>query len=186
CAPDAARLQAEALEQAKRELEESQTQTAYKLALTVINESIERANKYHTLMTSLSKKYAHDLSTDTQPRGLTGGVLRDYQLEGFRWLADKYFIGESGILADEMGLGKTSTTLSARAPRQRFAPWRAAFLNDVRVHAGSACVLAVQVISLFIWLHENKLYSPCIIITPLTTVGNWINEMHTYVCRAHG
>eukprot|EP00537_Pseudo-nitzschia_pungens_P005463 CAMPEP_0172360814 /NCGR_PEP_ID=MMETSP1060-20121228/4775_1 /TAXON_ID=37318 /ORGANISM="Pseudo-nitzschia pungens, Strain cf. cingulata" /LENGTH=839 /DNA_ID=CAMNT_0013082903 /DNA_START=121 /DNA_END=2640 /DNA_ORIENTATION=+ len=44
----------------------------------------------------------------TQPSNLTKGcVLKDYQLEGVRWLASLYENGVSGILADEMGLGKT-------------------------------------------------------------------------------
>jgi ATP-dependent DNA helicase len=44
----------------------------------------------------------------TQPKVLTKGcVLKDYQLEGVRWLASLYENGVSGILADEMGLGKT-------------------------------------------------------------------------------
>lgn len=34
-------------------------------------------------------------------------TLKDYQLEGVRWLASLYENGVSGILADEMGLGKT-------------------------------------------------------------------------------
>ena len=34
-------------------------------------------------------------------------VLKDYQLEGIRWLASLFENGVSGILADEMGLGKT-------------------------------------------------------------------------------
>ncbi|RLN64610.1 hypothetical protein BBP00_00003367 [Phytophthora kernoviae] len=42
-----------------------------------------------------------------QPRLLTGGTLRDYQLEGIRWLCNLFENGLNGILADEMGLGKT-------------------------------------------------------------------------------
>lgn len=42
-----------------------------------------------------------------QPKLLTGGVLRDYQLEGIRWLCNLFENGLNGILADEMGLGKT-------------------------------------------------------------------------------
>ncbi|MDF7663547.1 SNF2-related protein [Bifidobacterium sp. ESL0763] len=55
------------------------------------------------------------------PQALAG-VLRPYQVEGFRWLnavADKGF---GGILADEMGLGKTVQMLSyllARRDEQR-------------------------------------------------------------------
>lgn len=42
-----------------------------------------------------------------QPAFLTGGTLRDYQLEGIRWLCNLFENGLNGILADEMGLGKT-------------------------------------------------------------------------------
>lgn len=43
-----------------------------------------------------------------QPPNLSKGCkLKDYQLEGVRWLTSLYENGVSGILADEMGLGKT-------------------------------------------------------------------------------
>ncbi|KAL3831416.1 hypothetical protein ACJMK2_023167 [Sinanodonta woodiana] len=41
------------------------------------------------------------------PSLLTGGKLRSYQIEGFRWLKTLFENGVNGILADEMGLGKT-------------------------------------------------------------------------------
>jgi ATP-dependent DNA helicase len=41
-----------------------------------------------------------------QPPNLAEGCkLKDYQLEGVRWLVSLYENGVSGILADEMGLG---------------------------------------------------------------------------------
>lgn len=43
-----------------------------------------------------------------QPPNLAAGChLKDYQLEGVRWLSTLFENGVSGILADEMGLGKT-------------------------------------------------------------------------------
>mmetsp|Transcript_1513 Transcript_1513/g.2056 ORF Transcript_1513/g.2056 Transcript_1513/m.2056 type:complete len:788 (-) Transcript_1513:75-2438(-) len=43
-----------------------------------------------------------------QPPNLAKGcLLKDYQLEGVRWLVSLFENGVSGILADEMGLGKT-------------------------------------------------------------------------------
>jgi ATP-dependent DNA helicase len=42
-----------------------------------------------------------------QPAIMVGGTLKDYQIEGLRWLATLYDQGLNGILADEMGLGKT-------------------------------------------------------------------------------
>ncbi|KAG7263430.1 hypothetical protein CRUP_015530, partial [Coryphaenoides rupestris] len=42
-----------------------------------------------------------------QPKLLTGGVMRWYQIEGIEWLRMLWENGINGILADEMGLGKT-------------------------------------------------------------------------------
>ncbi|KAG0370323.1 hypothetical protein BGZ54_006899 [Gamsiella multidivaricata] len=43
-----------------------------------------------------------------QPKLVTGGILRDYQLAGVEWMVSLYENGLNGILADEMGLGKAS------------------------------------------------------------------------------
>ncbi|KAI8322154.1 hypothetical protein GQ54DRAFT_297587 [Martensiomyces pterosporus] len=47
-----------------------------------------------------------------QPKLITGGVMKEFQLEGFEWLASLYENGANGILADEMGLGKTLQTIA--------------------------------------------------------------------------
>lgn len=47
----------------------------------------------------------HDLTMATQPKIMTGGTMRDYQLEGLTWMYEVCLQGMSGILADEMGLG---------------------------------------------------------------------------------
>lgn len=39
--------------------------------------------------------------------GLTGVILRDYQLRGVQWLYQCFLNGNGCILGDEMGLGKT-------------------------------------------------------------------------------
>ena len=46
---------------------------------------------------------------------LLRGTLREYQMEGFYWLADRYNHNANGILADEMGLGKTIQTITLLA-----------------------------------------------------------------------
>lgn len=46
---------------------------------------------------------------------LLRATLREYQKEGFNWLADRYEHGANGILADEMGLGKTIQTITLLA-----------------------------------------------------------------------
>jgi SWI/SNF-related matrix-associated actin-dependent regulator of chromatin subfamily A member 5 len=46
-----------------------------------------------------------------QPSILTGGTLREYQLQGLNWLIHLYDNGINGILADEMVRGPTAFRL---------------------------------------------------------------------------
>ncbi|CAG8529973.1 4347_t:CDS:10 [Diversispora eburnea] len=80
-----------------------------------------------------------------QPKLVTGGVLREYQLTGVEWLVSLYDNGLNGILADEMGLGKT-----------------------------------LQTIAFFAYLWERKIYGPFLIVAPLSTLANWISEIHRF------
>eukprot|EP00633_Aureoumbra_lagunensis_P008712 CAMPEP_0197309632 /NCGR_PEP_ID=MMETSP0891-20130614/8221_1 /TAXON_ID=44058 ORGANISM="Aureoumbra lagunensis, Strain CCMP1510" /NCGR_SAMPLE_ID=MMETSP0891 /ASSEMBLY_ACC=CAM_ASM_000534 /LENGTH=153 /DNA_ID=CAMNT_0042794817 /DNA_START=118 /DNA_END=576 /DNA_ORIENTATION=+ len=50
-----------------------------------------------------------------QPRCITGGTMRNYQLEGLNWMIRLRANGLNGILADEMGLGKTLQSISMLA-----------------------------------------------------------------------
>nr|XP_010932567.1 uncharacterized protein LOC105053188 [Elaeis guineensis] len=54
-------------------------------------------------------KLAHSVKEiiNEQPISLQGGKLREYQMNGLRWLVSLYNNHLNGILADEMGLGKT-------------------------------------------------------------------------------
>ncbi len=54
---------------------------------------------------------ARKVGMSAQPALVSGGKMRDYQLEGLTWLTCLYQIGLNGILADEMGLGKTGINL---------------------------------------------------------------------------
>ncbi|KAF9952628.1 hypothetical protein BGZ65_005150, partial [Modicella reniformis] len=42
-----------------------------------------------------------------QPSYITGGTLKDYQMDGLNWLRYNHWKNVNSILADEMGLGKT-------------------------------------------------------------------------------
>ncbi|KAI5301502.1 hypothetical protein KEM56_001654 [Ascosphaera pollenicola] len=53
-----------------------------------------------------------DLVATQQPSLVTGGQMREYQLEGLEWLKSLWMNGLCGILADEMGLGKTVQAIS--------------------------------------------------------------------------
>mmetsp|Transcript_3344 Transcript_3344/g.4278 ORF Transcript_3344/g.4278 Transcript_3344/m.4278 type:complete len:788 (+) Transcript_3344:91-2454(+) len=63
-----------------------------------------------------SKHASSSLPIFIQPPNLAPGcILKDYQLEGVRWMTSLYENGVSGILADEMGLGKTIQVISVIA-----------------------------------------------------------------------
>ncbi|KAF2014304.1 ISWI chromatin-remodeling complex ATPase ISW2 [Aaosphaeria arxii CBS 175.79] len=67
-----------------------------------------------------------DLKSARQPRLVTGGTMRSYQLEGLEWMLSLYNNGINGILADEMGLGKTIQTISLLAhlwEKQSYGPF---------------------------------------------------------------
>ena len=55
------------------------------------------------------------------PRGLNA-ELRDYQLDGFRWLARLGELGFGACLADDMGLGKTVQLIALLLHRARTGP----------------------------------------------------------------
>ncbi|HEY0464635.1 MAG TPA: DEAD/DEAH box helicase, partial [Polyangiaceae bacterium] len=55
------------------------------------------------------------------PRGLNA-ELRDYQLDGFRWLARLGELGFGACLADDMGLGKTVQLIALLLHRARSGP----------------------------------------------------------------
>ena len=47
-----------------------------------------------------------------QPACITGGEMREYQIEGLKWLVKQHDSGVGGVLGDEMGLGKTLQCIS--------------------------------------------------------------------------
>ncbi|XP_020090033.1 chromatin structure-remodeling complex protein SYD isoform X2 [Ananas comosus] len=67
---------------------------------------LESNEKYYQLAHSV-KEVIND-----QPSYLKGGKLREYQMNGLRWLVSLYNNHLNGILADEMGLGKTVQVIS--------------------------------------------------------------------------
>ncbi|XP_024518394.1 chromatin structure-remodeling complex protein SYD [Selaginella moellendorffii] len=62
---------------------------------------LESNEKYYLLAHSVKE------SIPSQPASLHGGTLREYQMNGLRWLVSLYNNHLNGMLADEMGLGKT-------------------------------------------------------------------------------
>ncbi|KTW30617.1 hypothetical protein T552_00333 [Pneumocystis carinii B80] len=87
------------------------------------------------------------LSMFSQPKLITGCVLRDYQLAGVEWLASLYENGLNGILADEMGLGKTLQTISFLA-----------FLREKGTYG--PFLIAAPLSTISNWVSEFKKFSP--------------------------
>ncbi|OIW28599.1 hypothetical protein CONLIGDRAFT_578119 [Coniochaeta ligniaria NRRL 30616] len=86
-----------------------------------------------------------------QPKCLTGGTMRKYQLEGLTWLMKLCEQGLSGILADEMGLvGKTVQTISAIA-----------LLREQENYLGPHLIVA-PLSTLSNWMAEFKHWTPTI------------------------
>uniref|UniRef100_A0A7S0IUA5 Uncharacterized protein n=1 Tax=Calcidiscus leptoporus TaxID=127549 RepID=A0A7S0IUA5_9EUKA len=76
------------------------------------------------------------------------GELRQYQIDGVRWLANLYQNGISGILADEMGLGKTLQCISLLC-----------WLREVKGLERPFLVLAPKS-TLTNWMREFKNWAP--------------------------
>ncbi|MCJ1250481.1 hypothetical protein MMC30_007709 [Trapelia coarctata] len=110
--------------------------------LTMAEALEEAAQEHNNTPTAIG---AQNLRSANQPKLVTGGVMRQYQLEGLHWLTSLYENGLNGILADEMGLGKT-----------------------------------IQTISFLAFLREKRTYGPFLIVAPLSTLSNWIEEFEKW------
>ncbi|PWY77482.1 swi2/snf2-like protein [Aspergillus heteromorphus CBS 117.55] len=75
-----------------------------------VQEALEHAaDEYEANPTALG---GQELVATQQPALVTGGKMKEYQLEGLEWLKSLWMNGLCGILADEMGLGKTIQAIS--------------------------------------------------------------------------
>ncbi|WP_435744568.1 SNF2-related protein [Nocardioides sp. SYSU DS0663] len=87
------------------------------------------------------------------PPGMAG-LLRGYQLDGFRWLAFLHDAGLGGILADDMGLGKTLQALALVGHARR---------------AGAGPFLVVAPTSVVPgWVREAALHAPDLEVRAVT------------------
>ncbi|KRD37174.1 hypothetical protein ASE27_06985 [Oerskovia sp. Root918] len=101
------------------------------------------------------------------PEGLHAS-LRDYQLDGLRWLARLTGLGLGACLADDMGLGKTVTLIALHLHRARPRP------DDAAAPTGEAAGAG-----------------PTLVVCPASLLGNWEQEIRRFapgvaVRRFHG
>ncbi|KAI0520811.1 SNF2 family N-terminal domain-containing protein [Xylaria bambusicola] len=90
------------------------------------------------------------LALKDQPKIMSGGTMRDYQLEGLTWMYEICLQGMSGILADEMGLGKTIQVISL-----------VALLREQEEYFGPHLVIA-PLSTLSNWQDEFRKWTPTI------------------------
>lgn len=81
-------------------------------ALGVVGEQTARWRKRVGRLLQARESAASSLASLPVPSTLRT-ELRDYQVEGYRWLATLRSLGLGGVLADDMGLGKTLQVLAA-------------------------------------------------------------------------
>lgn len=92
-----------------------------------------------------------------QPVLITGGTMKDYQLDGLEWLVTLYENGLNGILADEMGLGKTLECIALMA-----------YLLEHRVKGPFLVVAPLSTVGN--WCREFKTFAPRIKVLNYTGV----------------
>ncbi|XP_071909795.1 uncharacterized protein [Coffea arabica] len=104
------------LQEAKSiDVDESRTATTVeKNEISVENEDETDQAKHYLESNEKYYMIAHSVKENVleQPTILVGGKLREYQMNGLRWLVSLYNNQLNGILADEMGLGKTVQVIS--------------------------------------------------------------------------
>ncbi len=147
---------AEELRNALRRLSDVSQETRGKLQLDASAVPVVSALEAAQIQVETDKHWEKCLkrlreATDTiyePPAGLNA-QLRDYQLEGFRWLCRLSHWGIGGILADDMGLGKTVQALA---------------MLLTRVESGPTLVIAPTSLG-FNWQRECERFTPS--LTPI-------------------
>ena len=67
----------------------------------------EKEMKFYAIQDKTYYEMAHSIEEEVtvQPKNMSGGTVKPYQLIGIQWLVSLYNNNLNGILADEMGLG---------------------------------------------------------------------------------
>lgn len=124
------------------------------------NETVE-AEQWQSSVRALSG--IEPITEVAPPVGLQA-QLRQYQLEGYRWLVFLWVHGLGGILADDMGLGKTIQTL--------------ALIEHARSSGGEAGVgTGTQGDA---EAGDAQTRRPFLVVAPTSVVGNWRLEAEKF------
>lgn len=110
------------------------------------NKSAENSEKA-AFVDTFSRTINGERVSDLQPNLITGGVMRDYQIDALEWLKVLYENGVNGILGDEMGLGKTIECIALIA-------------HLVEMGVSGPYLIACPLSTLCNWVKEFKTFAP--------------------------
>lgn len=101
----------------------------------------------------------------------SGVEMRDYQVQGFRWMVGLHNAGVGGILGDAMGLGKTLQSIAFMAWLvQQRATAPPASRAAAAAKAGGASIPCGRV-------REG---GPVLVVSPLSVARNWLAELRKF------
>jgi len=116
-----------------------------------------QASRDRTLR-AIARNFRNIRDSEIEPPKSLEGVLRPYQVYGYKWLRTLELSGFGGILADEMGLGKTLQMISVLL----------AFYGDKKEGEKRNPSLIICPASLvYNWQEEFTKFAPALIVQPL-------------------
>lgn len=126
-----------------------------------------------------------DAPLEGQPKLLTGAKMRGYQLAGMHWLATLYEQGQSCrstpscrhlTLRRQVSMASSPTKwVSVRRDSQRSS------LSLKQAHRPFRRTgKTLQTIAFLCYLRERAIWGPFLVVCPLSTVANWVNEFERF------
>ncbi|KAJ2497061.1 hypothetical protein GGH96_005379 [Coemansia sp. RSA 1972] len=141
---------------------------------------------------------AEHVSVNKRPTGLVehteqiakveGGVLKPYQVDGAKWLVQKWTQGKSAVLADEMGMGKTIQTIAFLLTAYR-STIDQSLSTDGHVNSGTFPFLVVVPTTLVAnWAREFSVWGPELVVAELSgrAASRDLQLEHTLFRRSKG
>ena len=125
-----------------------------------LNKMLEQSEEIYLNRDSHFKKLIKEFKTvddsDFEVPNTLSGVMRNYQVRGFKWLKTLEHYGFGGILADDMGLGKTLQMISVLLSAKECAKERG--------EAGTALIISPASL-VYNWNQEFARFAPELKVT---------------------
>ncbi|WPF81631.1 SNF2-related protein [Sanguibacter sp. 4.1] len=114
------------------------------------------------------------------PAGLDA-TMREYQQEGFEWLAFLHEHGLGGVLADDMGLGKTLQALAlVQHVRETATASETVATSPGPAAADRSEVVGAEDATGTGSVAQTRSTAPFLVVAPTSVVGNWAAEVRRF------